>query len=121
MKHYKLKEEVKKYLNADYEYYESVLGNQEWYHLEWTHEALEEVKEGIEVEFQNIANMHGAVFIRGRDISEQERADIEWFLNTFGSKKLVFDVVASYEYRCSMNRLQDKKIASFKEWTERGE
>jgi len=82
-KKYKIKEECKKYfdvpfLNAEY--------TQERFHqLGLTLEALEEVEEKIEVYFSSLNGMKSILKASGKKWTEQERADIEKFLNVFGS------------------------------------
>ena len=84
MKKYKLKEFLKNYIHPDYKHYNSVLGNQDWYKLEWTHEALEEVEVELELAIRG-AGKQSLMKTSNEKWTIQESRDIKQFLNVFGT------------------------------------
>ena len=104
MKKYRLKEEAKKYFD-----FTELGNNQTLTEYQWSDEhnvslqALEEVEERVKVKiYKDKDTLVNCLFkkdakynpvVRATDWTEQERADIEEFLNVFGSMKNLYHVV----------------------------
>ena len=84
MKKYRLKEEVKKYCVASHR--NKVITHDEWSQKGFNKEALEEVDERIEVKYDsNYKYITKYSHVSFKKWTEQEREDIEKFLNVFDS------------------------------------
>ena len=85
MKQYRLKESVEKYFTLHNENIESL----EWWEKQnVTIEALEEVESKIELEIEDQVRQRTLIKKDGSGWTEQERSDIECFLNLGGFKAL---------------------------------
>ena len=104
MKKYKLKEEVKKYLNNNIWGSTNALDEAEFSLSDWakdglTIEALEEVEERIEVCIDKTEGFQQALYFEsGENPTEQQREDIEKFLNVFGSWGFFKELYDKYDF-----------------------
>jgi hypothetical protein len=97
MKKYKLKEEVKKYVAIRFQSYEAT--EKEWGTNGFTIGALEEVEDRIEVYLHDDIEYNWAISLHGRSFTEQEREDIEKFLNVFGSWEKMSEITQEWMHK----------------------
>lgn len=114
MKKYRLKEEVKKYFH-NIGLMPKTLA--QWKDLSVSIEALEEVESKIHVNFASIRGDNYWIS-KSNNFSwtEQEREDIEHFLNVFGSWEKMIDLVHNYSDWYESADIKMNINLSFKSW-----
>jgi hypothetical protein len=110
MKKYRLKEEVKKYFSSSM-YGLLERGKAYWIADGISIEALEEVEERVELILnERTPHLNNVIYkASGLNFTEQEREDIEKFLNVFGSFDNVYKYITETMMKIALSKMLKEK------------
>lgn len=119
MKKYKLKEKVKMYVNTPNN--DAILSMPDWRSRHITREALKEVPQRIELNIVTLSFMedeprHMYLKRSTGQWTEQERKDIETFLNDFGSMDKLYEIIEKYSIFATNLYNEHPSDTSFQQW-----